>query len=423
MADLPFDLRLTSITAYRGVEFKTDVDSDFTEAPGVLAEVREDQEQFSQEFQLHGANGDLIWVGGLFYLYENDDFKIGMQSPFFGQLMFGTPDFGMQTIASVKTNAYAAYVQGDYALNDRLSATAGIRYSYEKKSLDKIDAIFVGGFDVTFGGLTQETSVDWNAWTPKFGLQYEVSSDILVYASVTRGFKSGGFNPDPALIQSSFDPEYLWAYEAGVKSDWLDNRFRINVGAFYYDYTDLQIQRIPSEGETPGLILENASDSTIKGFEVEVTARPVPQLDLSAGVAYLDTTYKEFMTARPNAPTVPVDVSGNRLNNAPKWSINLAGQYNQNIPNYGTLSLRGEYAWQDSVFFTFFNDPVMRQDSYGFLNARVSFTTIEGHWQVAIYGHNLTDEVYYSNMADGPFGVLGQINPPKTYGVQIRYSY
>ena len=215
----------------------------------------------------------------------------------------------------------------------------------------------------------------------------------MLYASVTRGFKSGGFN---ALAdQGAFQPEYIWAYELGIKSDWLDHRLRANASAFYYDYTDLQVQTFqdPTEvGGAPTIILKNAASATVQGVELELDALPLDQLRLSAGVAFLDATFDEFLSARGSAPDVPIDVSDNRLSNAPKWAYSLSARYELDLFERGTLAFFAGYKWQDQIFFTQFNDPGNRQDAYGLLNAQIDFQTADGRWQFSVFGANLTDE-------------------------------
>ncbi|MBW7835062.1 MAG: TonB-dependent receptor [Sphingomonadales bacterium] len=427
-AHLSPEVTLTSLTAYRKLDFKAIVDSDATDVAAIGPfNPADKQDQFSQELQLTGNTGSLEWLAGLYYFTEESDFLATAEAPFFGLIFSGfmTTDFLSVNDVTGKTDAYAAYVQGSYAVNEKLSLTAGIRYSHEKKSIDASASIFLDGFELPIG-FTNQDKDSWDGWTPKFGLDYKVNDDVMLYASITRGFKSGGFNF--SADQPSFDPEFLWAYEIGIKSDLADKRLRANASAFYYDYTDLQVQGfkdLSDSGGVAGVILTNAANATVKGFELEVTALPVPQFMLSASVAYLDATYDEFITARSAMPTVPVDVSGNVLNNSPKWAFNISAQYDVTLGDKGTLSFRAGYKWQDDVFFNSqFNDPLMGQKSFGLLDARIGYISPDKRWEVSVFGNNLTDKAYYTDMADySPLGLIGHITPPRTYGIKLAYRY
>lgn len=422
--DLPHDMQLVSLSAYRELDFdNTGVDPDWTEVNALTGNLFESQHQFSQELQLTGASGGLKWLTGVYYLTEDDSLLVPSSAHLAGLILFGTPDLMSVNDAYVETEAWAVYANGTYALTDKLSISAGVRYSDEEKSIDTQAFLLVDGVNPGFGGFARQDRDDWQAWTPKLGVDYRWTDDRMVYASVTRGFKSGGFN---ALAdQGAFEPEYIRAYEVGIKSDWLDNRLRANASAFYYDYTDLQVQTFqdPTEvGGVPTIILKNAASATVQGVELELDALPLDELRLSAGVAFLDATFDEFVTARGTAPDVPIDASGNTLSNAPKWAYSLSARYELALSDHGTLAFFAGYKWQDEIFFTQFNDPGNRQDSYGLLNAQIDFETSDGRWQFSVFGANLTDEVYYTGTTDfSPFGVVGYITAPRTVGAKVLF--
>jgi iron complex outermembrane receptor protein len=424
--DLPGGQKLTSITAYRELDFLGANDSDWTEIVAMsVDDATERQHQFSQELQLVGSTGRLDWLFGLYYLTEKDALRLNGSLPLIGLMMFGSPALGSSNEVTSETDAWAGFAQGTFAATERLSVTAGLRYSHEEKSIDAMSALLFGGVPLPFGGFTQQGSADWDAWTPKFGLDYRLSDDSLLYLSVTRGFKSGGFNF--SAQQPAFAPEFLWAYEVGIKSEWADRRLRLNASAFRYDYSDMQVQGfvdVSQTGGAPRVELRNAAEATVQGLELELTAVPVRNFELYAGIAWLDATYDEFMTARSATPNVPLDAAGNRLNYSPEWKLNLAARYEFPVGDYGTLALSAGYNWQDEVFFSQFNDPAMSQGSFGLANARVAFTSRDGHWQVAVFGTNLGDEAYYTAGADwSPLGVIKHINPPRMIGARVGYTF
>jgi len=281
-----------------------------------------------------------------------------------------------------------------------------------------------GGVQLPFGDFMQKQDDEWRAWTPKFGIDYRIAEDKLLYLTATRGFKSGGFNF--STFQGSFDPEYVWAYELGLKSDWLDGRLRVNTSVFYYDYSDLQIQGfyVPPDGTAPGVQITNAASAEIKGVEIEMLAQPTEALTLGANFSYLDAAYGDYVTARTAAPDVPVDVTGNRLNNAPEWMANLYAQYTVPLGSAGRISFRGEYRWQDDIFYTVFNDPAVGQDSYGLADAMIYWESANEQWKISVYGRNLTDELYFTSKPDySPTGVGGSLPEPRNFGVSGSYRF
>jgi iron complex outermembrane receptor protein len=423
-ADLRHGLSLKSITAYRALDAFLTTDTDYTEVPGVVSTIWEEQNQFSQELQLNGRTDRLTWVAGAFYFHEEDQLVGDINPQLAGIFVFGTPDFHALLTADVETDAYAAYAQGSYAINERLTATAGLRYSYEEKKVHQVSSLDVGGL-MTIPQFDSTDHDDWKAWTPKLGLDYRIDDEIMAYVSVTRGFKSGGFNF--SAQQPSFDPEFLTSYELGLKSEWLNHRLRVNLGAFYYDYSDLQVQSFVLEaGGASQVETTNAADATVKGLELEFTARPIEELDLSVGIAYLDAAYDRYDCASRAAdpPGTCRDVSGNSLNNSPTWQVGLAGQWTRNIGDWGAVFVRAEFQWTDEQYFTAINDVMMSQGSYELVNARAGLNFLDTGWSVVLYGRNLGDTTYYNAAADfSPFGVTRTLNPPRTFGIQVNWRH
>lgn len=175
---------------------------------------------------------------------------------------------------------------------------------------------------VTFPDHDKKT---WDAVTPRFAIEY-VADNVLVYASATRGFKSGGFNT--VQLQPSFDPEFLWAYELGVKTSLFDRRARLALAGFYYDYDDIQLLVIPAGG-VAGIfpIVINAAEATIKGIDIELSARPFAGFATEVSMQFLDARFDNFDAIDPNNPLDDPDRSGGRLPQAPKYSTFVGAQY------------------------------------------------------------------------------------------------
>ena len=420
--DLSDNWELTSITSLRGYDIFQAVDSDGSDADERLSFLPEEQDQLSQELQISGRVGNLDLVAGLFYFQEESSTDTVVTLPGLGNAFFGAPDFNINFDTTVDTEAYAVFIQGKYDVTDKLSVTIGGRYNEEDKDINQVIGtrfgdVFRAGQPVVF-----EDSASFTDFTPKFGIDYMISEDILGYFTATKGFKSGGFNF--SVAQSAFDPEQLWAYEVGIKSDWFDDRLRLNASAFYYDYEDLQVQQFVAATGTPRVEITNAATARVIGFELETVAMPTANLKLSAGLSYLDATYDEFVSQRASANTVDIDLSGNRLSAAPEWSANLSAQYSKQVSDLGEASIRVDYQWIDEQFYTPFSDPNARQGSYSLLNANISLLTLDEKWEFSIYGRNLRDEEYISSVLDfARSGVLTNITAPRTYGFRVSYSY
>ncbi|MBW2369568.1 MAG: TonB-dependent receptor [Deltaproteobacteria bacterium] len=411
--ELSDSMALHSITGYREYERYYIIDMDGSVLPLSHAALLENVQQFSQELQLDGNWNRWKWILGGYYYHADDD------APFVeNRLEFLGPGFVLYNKSNIVTDAYALFANVIYDINDKLSLDAGVRYSYEEKKIDfEQSTSFPHPFLPSF---TLEEEDNWSAITPKFGVNYRATDDMLLFGTISRGFKSGGFFPtNPPGTSIDLDPEFIWSYEIGLKSDWFDRRLRANLTAFWSDYTDIQesggVQGVP--------IVTNAAEATVKGAELELLARPVPPLTLSCSVSYLDAKYDEFITVDSSGNVV--DVSGNTLIYAPEWKLNLGAQYVIPVYDYGFLTLRGDLTWTDDQhFFSALNNPLAGQEAYTLVNGRVRFETAGGHWSFDIYGKNLGETEYLRNvMALTPLDPVGNIGPPRTFGIQVVYEY
>lgn len=391
-------LTFKSITAFRASTIDQVLDADATDLFLRNITLWERSRSFTQELQISNNDAErLEWIVGAFYLREKARDQLQILEP--GRTL-ALPEENV-------TNAAALYGQATYEVMDRLRLTGGLRYSYEKKDFSY--RVRSAGLDV--GGEAVEAS--WKAWTPKVGVQYDVNQDVMVYASATRGFKSGGFQLGDGR---PFRPEFIWAYEGGVKSMFWDRRLRANLSVFYYDYTDMQVVEYINGVATT----TNAGKATLKGGELELQARPVAGLDLTATAAYLDAKYDRFFDQG-------VSLAGKTLPNAPKWNLTFAAQYRFELPAGQALTVRGDAAWRDKVEFKANNLPQFAGAAYTLLNARATYSTVGDVWELAVFGKNLTDERYatYKTVGTDATGVSNPALPlavygePRQYGVQV----
>lgn len=269
-----------------------------------------DHTQFTQELKFTGslADGLIDLVGGVYYFHEENTTDFGD----IFTLPFAPPPTGFPIVLADRTiknsaEAWAGYLQGDLNVTNELTITAGIRYTDEEKSFDirdnrascndgTIEATCVDSQNlIATNGLAIPGDQSVGIWTPRFAINYEATDDLLLFASATRGFKSGGWNARGTSASEllPFGPEKAWSYEAGFKSEFLDNRVRLNVTAFYLDIADLQT---PSAFIRPNgslaFITRNFADYRNKGIEVEFNTAPVDGLNIFASLGYQDDNYR-----------------------------------------------------------------------------------------------------------------------------------
>ncbi len=260
-----------------------------------------DHDQFSQELQLSGLSIDerLKWVFGVYY-FQEDAFNENPVDVYRELRDFIGLDISFTTRSWVENKSYAVFGQGTYEITDKLSLTGGLRYTYDKKDVTR-DRFrhFSGLVFVPLDSLDK----NWDAVTGRAGAEYQWNDDVMTYASVARGFKSGGINAR-SLAENDFlpfDPEFIWTYEVGLRSEWFDRRLRFNASLYYSDYSDIQftvIQGDPDTGE-PITVVDNAAKARIKGFEADLIVAPAPGLTLTAGVGLIDTEYTRVDPGTP----------------------------------------------------------------------------------------------------------------------------
>lgn len=399
--DLSDDLSLTSITAYRRSKSGLGGDLDFTAFDAFQTRAfNESQRQFTQEFNLNGTAGDLKYVLGLFY-YSEKAFS------FYNATIFDSI-FTTKSI-NVKTDSVAAFAQGEYQLADKLKVTAGIRYTRDKKKTANgnggalytaplpSDPLFVptGGDRVVF--YNDKTTFD--AVTPKLSVDYQATNNVLVYASLTRGFKSGGYNllVEPTATNiAKYAPERVWAYEAGIKTTLRGPvRGTFNLAGFYYDYKGLQVQQFDFQGANGVLqYVNNAPAADIKGIEAELALSPADFLNVGGALSYLDATYSGTFSALNSLTNALVDPNGKRLSDAPKWSGNFYGELHTSLNENWEVSLRGEGIHKGSVFYSPANLSLLGAPSYWLFNLGLTVAAPEKGIEIGVRWENIANKKY-----------------------------
>jgi iron complex outermembrane receptor protein len=392
-------LMLESISAYAENSISYHLDSDGTELDVVSFRNDEDHRQHSQELRLLGDARDsgFEWQSGLYYLSE--------ETTDVGVVLIPVSNAIIPVSASIQVDAFAVFVQGTYPIGNQWGITAGLRYNTETKKMFRPAA------------LTEQAS--WNDWTPHIALEYRVGEELFAYASITKGFKSGGYN---ALGTGEVvGPENVWSYEIGSKSELLDRRLRVNSAAFYARYKDQQVNTFLGTGLAR---IDNVAESTIKGVELEILAALTRELDVGVTLSYLDAEFDSFVAADPFLGAV--DLAGSRMSNAPEYSFSLIADYTLPIGQQSEIIAHADYLWQDDVKYDVFDDPTTTQKAYGILNASISYARANQRWKLGVWVRNLTDKVYFTSHAKlnfSPAGVISWTGKPRTYGVEFSWAY
>ncbi|MFT5501170.1 MAG: iron complex outermembrane receptor protein [Woeseiaceae bacterium] len=419
-------IELKSLTSHRETESLELIDLDASDADFASNTVDQRSEVFTQEFQIANDSNEIIeWVAGIFFLKENAFQKLDIEVLFPAPPIQGLPEFlpaRTEPGADITTEAIGIFWQGSHRFTDNWRTTLGLRYSMDERRQEYLQEV-TDPFGI-LGGSTIIESNDkdrWNAWTPKIGVEYIHSDQVMAYLSIGNGYKAGGFNSN--TLQSSFDEEDLWAYEIGLKSSYLDGRMRLNLAGFFYDYDDIQLLTLPP-GAVVGTfpVVINAAEASYRGLEMDFQAQPTANTTINLSVAWLDAEFDRFVALDPNNPqNGEVDRAGARLQQAPEFSATARAQYTWNLHGIGDLSLSGEYAYQSKVFFNTFQDDVVSQSGYSLVNSRLQLESMNKRWFVALWVKNLTDTLYaHTKIRQDPLvGNLRFWGEPRTYGLQF----
>jgi iron complex outermembrane receptor protein len=393
-------VKLKSISATRDVIMPDTIDSDGYEV--LLFDIANTNSgrQYSQEFQLASAyQGPIQFIVGAFYFDLAGE--LGINALFPGP---GGATFPYAVAATQKTKSYAEFGELYYNFDDSLKLTLGGRYTSDHKS-----------FENTFGVFN---SRDFTEFTPKIGLEKKVTPDLFAYASISRGFKSGGFNIFDATGRS-FAPEKVTAYETGLKSEFYDKRVRFNTSVFYYQYKDMQVTQFPGDGSQ---FVDNAASSKIYGADLEITALPCRYLKLDSSISLLHARFEKFITADLLNPTGPLrDLASDSLINSPRFVGNLGAELILPVIDKGTASLRGEVSHSSEYFFTVFNREPAVQSAYTMYNAFASFSTSGKGWKFDLFGRNLGNKNVLASAFETPR--VGTFLAPRTFGASVQKNF
>jgi iron complex outermembrane receptor protein len=402
------------------VNWKTQdvTDLDYSPLPVARRNNAEEDFQFTQEFRFASSDGtalklsdatQLRWQGGLFLFSQNyDQNAVNSYAPF-----VVAPIALDQTspLAALDDFGVGVYGQGTLTFNERLDVTAGARVDYENKS-----ANLQSFYSPAIAPATVlDTEDSFSNVSPQVSAAYSVQPGKMVYGTVSRGFKAGGFNPASPVGSASYGEEHTWNVEGGLKTTWANNRLSANGSFFYIDWQDLQLN-VPDPFVPGQFYISNVGDASSKGAEFELAARAAEGVDVFTSVGYTRARFGAGSTSSG------LDVGGNKIPNAPDYTFSFGGQYARALGSVNVL------ARADAVFYGAFeydDQNTLGQDAYSVVNLRVAATSrllmAELVIRNAFDTHYIPFAFPYPGLA--PSGFVGEMGAPRTitFGAGVRF--
>ncbi|WAT17092.1 TonB-dependent receptor [Aurantiacibacter sp. MUD11] len=466
--DITDNLQFVAIGSYRTYTSRWGQDQDATPIPVAQLDNQLDHEAWSAEVRLNFevAEGLLQGTVGGFYLDQDGEYTARVDLNYAGIDFIHGPD-------TTPSTTQALFGTLTLTPNDVFSITGGIRYTEDEKiytyfrsnpdgTVPFVDAdnLFVPGVPVCEFFLGAPTAgptglgntpnclltglfnisdgFEGDRWDWRIVGNVQATDDILLYASVSTGFKGGGVNPRPFFGPSagecdapgyvapapcnqlrSFNPETITTYEVGFKIDALDRRLRVNGAAFYNDYQDI-ILTLPACPSVPCLQPRNVGEAEVKGFELEVTAYPTEGLSFDGSLSYIDFEYDA-------ASVAPAGLTGNEITPyTPEWTWSIGAQYDYFTSGGSMISARFDGSYQSTIYTDTFNTVWSEIDGYFIGGARLAYTDPDDEWTVALRVDNLFDEYYFLSKSDitRSLGmVTGVPGRPRTWSVSVERRF
>jgi iron complex outermembrane receptor protein len=381
--DLGDSLKLTSITTRRVYEDVASVDWDFNPVKFMHVDKNSEYTKFSQELRLDSSGDKLKWLVGLYYDKDHKDVHTTLDSDIPSMVSTNDREFD--------GDSYSLFGQASYPVLQQLCLVMGLRYEKQESE-----------FEDHITGTKEDDS--WEEISPKLALEYSFTTNIMAYVSVSKGYRSGGFNTyatDPQYAK--YDEEKLWSYELGVKSNLLGKRLMLNAAVFYMDIEDMQV----NESVTPyEAFLTNAGKASAIGGELEMRAKLFRGLSLMASLGYCDIKFDEFKDALG-------DYKDNRNPYAPEYTFNLGAQYRDPSGFFARVDLIG----YGKMYFDKAN--TYSRDAFEIVNAKIGYEM--EHFDIYLYGKNIFDKEYNSyGYFDGYYNIYSE---PAEFGLKLTYRF
>lgn len=418
-----FDLErwgtLTSLTGYTVVKASTTSDTDAAYSPTCLQAFSciifdlgyGPNKTFQQEFSFASEQfGDFNFVAGAFIYHDRHNLTADINPPIVNGEVAGQGLFFSDS--RIKTEAYAGFGELNWHATDRLMLIGGLRYSWEEKSGT---GTILGGPALNLG------SPSWSSWTPRFSARFDLSDQANVYATFSKGFKSGVMD-SVGVTTNIADPEKLTSYEVGAKIN--TGRLTLNAATFYYDYKDLQVQFFDGSR----LLMANAADAEIYGFEFDGSFHVTQEFLIRGGASWVPHAKYESFVGGVDFALLPnntltqtvVDASGFRLLKAPRFTGNLAGQFTTDLGG-GELQADVNLYYSSKMNWNLLGR--VQTDNYITVNSRISYTPAASAFQFSLWGKNILNEDYITGtiMSASSDGVV--FAPPRQVGITVDYNF
>jgi iron complex outermembrane receptor protein len=406
-----------SLTAWQTVLTHFVIDVDGSPAPILLSGAEFREKIISQELQLsgHGFDDKLDWVGGLYAARQSFD-------------LIPAEDLLFNTITQKSypvdrgTNTLAAFVDATYRLGDALTLLGGYRYSEDDKDATITDA--------DSGDETDRDQRTFSSATGRLGLQYQWTSNIMSYASVSSGFRAGGFNVEvstplvfaPPLYQrslSSYKPENVTSYELGMRSEFLGGALRFNPTVFYAQWKDIQVQSVNVDASALEIFVDNAAKAHSTGLELEFQGALSEHVLLFGNCALLKMKYD----AIGNATGITTDSEFMR---APEVTYTIGGSYRNELQGWFKYALTANWNWQDDQASSATDVDSLPLKSYGLLSLRLDIKSVDEMLEFALFGTNVTDEQYFVGGTDftASAGTARyDLGRPREFGASLKFNF
>lgn len=433
------------------------------------------REQFQQEFRVASQyDGPFNWVGGTALYRDDVDFIVFGNLGFFGPLAatnFYDDKYEVQETTQDRTT-WAVYADGSFDVNDKLTLSAGVRYTEDKKdferynlgtaanpvsniiSLDQFAGPFVNPLPESAFGNVQKNSETWDAVTYRLVADYKINDNMMVYASFATGFVAGGFSETcgSEFSCSPYDSEENENFEIGLKSDLLDGTLRLNLAAFHTEYENLQRDTVVTIQDAAGNTFQetvsvNEGQSTAQGFEAEMQWAVSDNFRIDANLGYLDHTYDSYTPGinpadlgLPAGDAINPDLSGLRVPFSPELTYGVAATYFQDLASGASITYNLNMHYQDDAETSPFpanfqgadaqGNPIIVQKAFTqmedrtLVNGFITYNGADNGIEISVYGKNLTNEIY--RVAANPVATLWNFTrhgPPREYGIQVGYSF
>jgi iron complex outermembrane recepter protein len=425
---------LTSITGFKKFNLLEYTDQDGT--PEFLLDTRRHTvgQQLSEELRTAAKLSDSAnMIAGLFYMKTHYDHLAELRA------QYALPGFSQDSVQAQNNYSASAFAQSYFNITDKLQLQAGVRYEHtvtemNAASLNYLSPTGVAQFSGSpyIGGFNEYASKNWNNVGGKLGLDYKLDAQKLIYGSVTRGFKDGGFVGRVGIPTDigPYNPEIAYTYEIGGKADWLERRLRTNVAVFYTDYRNMQLAQnyfAPSTGGSfvQGNTILNAARAKIKGVEFDGSMLVATGLTLSSSAAFLDAKYSKFPFTVINAlGSNVINLAGYELQNSPRWSATAGAKYEFSV-GPGMVAWNVLYTYTGQKYLDALNDtPRSSIQPTNYVNMNLDYQPNHGNWSVSAWARNLMDKRYVDNVFDAP-GTFAFVSyaPPREYGITAKYHF